>query len=60
MQKNIQKKFFVSEIFASELVALNCNCLLQTNKYLHGRKTNKIFGRYQKISRNPTFAYNHA
>ena len=24
MQKNIQKKFFVLEIFASELVVLNC------------------------------------
>ena len=26
MQENIQKKFFVFEIIASELVALNCLC----------------------------------
>ena len=33
---------------------------LQTNKHIHGRRTIKIFGRFQKISRTPTFACNHA
>ena len=33
---------------------------IQTNKYLHGRQTIKMFDRFQKISLNPTFACNHA
>ena len=33
---------------------------LQTNKYLHGRQTIKMFDRFQKISQNLIFTCNYA